>query len=492
MKKLITGLAIVALIFIFSGCDKSDETKNNNTTTDTTITAPTVNEEDYFSNKDSNEEYHFEEAVTISFDNETVTSTDESVQISDGKVEITTEGTYVLTGIYEDGQIVVNTDKTQKVQLIMNNVEINNSTNAPIYIIQSDKVFITLAENSVNKLSNTGQYNNENFDDNVDGVIFSKDDLTINGTGTLEIISDYGNGIVSKDDLVITNGNFEINVDGHGLEANDEIAIKDATFNIVAKKDGLHADNDDDESLGNIYLQDGEFTITAGSDGVKASNSLIVNGATINVINSYEGLEARTVDILSGNIKVNADDDGINASDGTPQETQTGVYIAIFGGQIEIDAVGDGIDSNDQLYICGGQIFVNGPTTYKQHAVDWSANGTISGGTLIAVGSNFMALNFTENSTQNSILVNFETGSVGDVVLKDSNGEIVLTYTPSKIYDSVLFSSPNLEIGEEYILEAGSNSESFTLSEQLLTISDVPTKYDQDQGFGGGGRPPRF
>lgn len=191
------------------------------------------------------------------------------VYISRNIITITKEGTYVLSGALSEGQIVVDADSA-KVQLVLDNADITCASSAAIYVKNADKAFITLAEGSENILMNTAEY--EAIDDNnIDAVIFSKDDLTLNGKGTLTINSEYGHGIVSKDDLKLVGGTCNITAKKHALSGKDSVRIADGTYNLTSGKDGIHSENADDDEKGFVYIASGDFTIESTGDGIDAS-----------------------------------------------------------------------------------------------------------------------------------------------------------------------------------------------------------------------------
>ena len=191
------------------------------------------------------------------------------VYISGNIITITKEGTYVLSGALSEGQIVVDADSA-KVQLVLDNADITCASSAAIYIKNADKTFITLAEGSENILMNTAEY--ETIDDNnIDAVIFSKDDLTLNGKGTLTINSEYGHGIVSKDDLKLVGGTYNITAENHALSGKDSVRIAEGTYNLTSGKDGIHSENADDDEKGFVYIASGDFTIESTGDGIDAS-----------------------------------------------------------------------------------------------------------------------------------------------------------------------------------------------------------------------------
>lgn len=720
--------------------------------------------------------------------NETETASS-GVSISGNIITITKEGTYVFSGALSEGQIVVDADSA-KVQLVLDNADITCASSAAIYVKNADKTFITLAEGSENILMNTAEY--EAIDDNnIDAVIFSKDDLTLNGKGTLTINSEYGHGIVSKDDLKLVGGTYNITAENHALSGKDSVRIADGTYNLTSGKDGIHSENADDDEKGFVYIasgdftiestgdgidasyvvqiddgdfditagdgaenatktnndmpgggtrdnmgggapggvaQDGEapsgdkpsggkpsgdkpsgdatsgdatsgdttsedtsggnlkggdgsdesvsgsasgkqtgqtppdrpdgdsfdgsrpdekasdntggqtaqtppdksgkdtsdgqqsdknsqskdiadnttassapsdtgsetasstssdtdseaasstssdtdststkgiksdgalyvnggtftinsaddafhsnsdvtindgtYTISSGDDGMHADSALLVNGGTITVTESYEGLEGLNITINDGKIDIAASDDGMNAaggndqsgfggmggdgfkgmqapdaaqksddtSDNTSDNTQkpndtsdtaqtTGnitvaaqksdnisvasqdtdaasddeMWMVINGGYVHVLAGGDGLDSNGNLTINGGEVYVDGPSDNGNSAIDYGEKSSfyINGGTVVAVGSSGMAEDVSSESKQQAAFVKLDSqADAGDVILKDADGNEIISYTAQKKYDCVIISTAALKAGQTYTLSAsGSESE---------------------------------
>ena len=133
-------------------------------------------------------------------------------------------------------------------------------------------------------------------ENSIDAVIFAKTDLTLNGSGSLTINAQAGHGVVSKDDLVITGGNYTITAASHGLSGKDSIAIAGGTFTITSGKDGIHAENADDLSLGTLYIADGTYTIASQGDAVSAQGALQIDGGTFDL---YTGEGSASVDMTT-------------------------------------------------------------------------------------------------------------------------------------------------------------------------------------------------
>lgn len=307
------------------------------------------------------------------------TSDAESITVSDGQtIDITEEGVYTINGSAEDCTIRVEADENAKVQLVLDGVSVTNSDFPAIYVVSADKVFVTTTD-SESSLTVSGQFTADG-DTNTDAVIYSKDDLVLNGTGTLNVTSYYGNGITSKDDMKITGGTYNVKADLDAFEADDSISVSGGTFDIIANKDGLHCEND--EAEGTITISGGTFTISGGSDGIQACALLQIDSGTMEITSS-EGLEATYVLINDGDIDIYATDDGINASAGSASYETA---IEINGGNISVE-VGQGdtdaIDSNGSIYVNGGTINV----TAQMSSFDYDRTAEFNGGTIIINGT---------------------------------------------------------------------------------------------------------
>ena len=247
------------------GYDESSAVKINLEDDSTTVTVGDDTEAD----TSETDETKVDETQADESETDGTKAASSGVSISGNIITISKEGTYVLSGALSEGQIVVDADSA-KVQLVLDNVDITCASSAAIYVKNADKTFITLAEGSENILMNTAEY--EAIDDNnIDAVIFSKDDLTLNGKGTLTINSEYGHGIVSKDDLKLVSGTCNITAKNHALSGKDSVRIAAGTYNLTSGKDGIHSENADDDEKGFVYIASGDFTIESTGDGIDAS-----------------------------------------------------------------------------------------------------------------------------------------------------------------------------------------------------------------------------
>ena len=326
-----------------------------------------IDASDLFSKRDLKQSAELDEAVSYS--------------VSDGaEISITTAGVYVLSGSAKNATVTVDAGDEDKVQLVLDGLTVSNENFPVIYVKNADKVFVTTAEGSENSLSVTGTFTADGST-NTDAVIFSRDDLVLNGLGTLNI-SSTDNGIACKDDLKITGGTLNVSAVDACIEANDSIAVAGGTVTVTSsKKDGLHAENEDDDKQGWIYICGGTLQITAADDGIHAVSIVQIDGGTLH-ITAAEGIEATWVQINDGEITISATDDGINGGQKSKSYT---VCVEINGGSLNITmAQGDtdGIDSNGNLTITGGTISVN-----AQSPFDYDGTLTHTGGTIIVNGS---------------------------------------------------------------------------------------------------------
>ncbi|MBR0402750.1 MAG: carbohydrate-binding domain-containing protein [Lachnospiraceae bacterium] len=422
---------------------------------------------DQFTERDLSTDYEIDCTVTLA---DGASSADGSgVSIDGDTVTITAEGTYLLTGSLSAGQIVIDVEDTEKVQLVLDGVNISNEGGAAIYVLNADKVFLTTAAGSANTITVTGEFPDEDeYGNGVDAAVFSKDDLTLNGEGALTVSCEAGHGIVSKNDLKVCGGTIGIVCAEKGLSAEDSVRIAAGAVTVESGEDGVHVENDDETVDAYFYMSGGSLAIAAGDDGIDAAGTLVIDAGTIDITQCEEGIEGLVIVINDGDISVVSADDGINASDGSGGEVMgmmagasSGASLTINGGSIYVNSSGDALDSNGNLYVNGGTVYLDGPTSDGEGAIDIGdgAQGVITGGTLIAAGSSGMAENFGQSSTQGSILYSFGQQAAGTAVtLTDASGNVLAEYTPSKSFSSIVISVPGIEAGQTYTLTVGGQS----------------------------------
>lgn len=343
---------------------QSGTAQGGDSQTGTALAAVSAKDSGYFTSRDLEQEADLSDAVTISVD-----TADE--------ILISKAGVYVLTGTAANKTIIVNAGDDDKVQLVLSGLTLTNDNTPCIYVKNADKVFVTIEGD--NTLTVSGTFTADG-DTNTDAVIFSRDDLVLNGTGTLTIVSS-GNGVTSKDTLKVTGGTYDITAKNHGLEAQEAVLVAGGSLTISAKADGIHADDSDDDTIGSFYMAGGTLNITAGDDGIHAVTTATIDGGTITV-KAAEGIEGTLVTLNDGDITISASDDGINGAKKsslykTPVITINGGNLTIAMGAGDTDA----IDSNGNLVITGGTLNIT-----AQSPFDYDGTVEYTGGTLIVNG----------------------------------------------------------------------------------------------------------
>lgn len=389
-------------------------------------------------------------------------------------ITINSAGTFYITGTADDVSFVIDAGEDDEVQLVLDNAQITSKTTAPINGAKAKKLTITLNENSNNIIIDAENYTTFTNEEELNGAIYTKTDLVINGSGKLTVNANYNNGIVSKDGLKIINCNIEVNSKNHGIKGKDYVAIKNSTLTISSKGDGIKSNNDTDENLGYIKIEGGTITINSEEDGIQAETILnISENANISITTTGEitksksgnfgpmgkgmfgnfnntsssntsssttseedsksskGLKAENeITIESGNIKISSTDDAIHSNG----------KIIINNGEMELSSEDDGIHADTSICINDGNINIT-----KSYEGIESAYIEINGGkiTLIASddginiggGSDSSSINgrggqnsFTNAADSNRKLVinggNVKVNSAGDGL--DSNGSIYI------------------------------------------------------------------
>ncbi len=405
--------AIALILMVFYSCEKDVETENYLATNNDGSLKATTDDESW----DESTE------VTITLSGSSITSTSSSVTIEESIATITEAGNYYISGSLTDGQIYVNSKEDGIVRLILGGVNISCSDNAPVYIKNAEKAMIYLASGSTNTISDGSTYSSDEEDANA--AIFSKEDLTIFGDGSLTVYANYADGITSKDGLTITNGTINVTSVDDGIRGKDYLYIEYGDITINADGDGFKSDNEDDSTVGYITIEDGSFdissdadgiqaesdlninggtisinatddainatnsvnvnggdlTISAGDDGIHAENEVILEDATITINSAVEGIEGGYITVNSGTIIVNATDDGFNATQGTGSMNSDGSQLIVNGGTITVNMSGndvDAMDSNGDAYINAGTLYLNYPTGGMNEAIDVNGTCTIN------------------------------------------------------------------------------------------------------------------
>lgn len=415
------------------------------------------NSDAMFTQNDLSSDWDTSGATKITLSDEGSTVAGNGAYVNGGEVHIIYAGKYLLSGNLSDGSVIIEADGDDKIWLMFDGVTLHCEDSAALLVEQAEKVFITLKDGTENTLSSGSDFSEEAVSAGIDGTIYSRDDLTVNGEGALNITADYRHGIVCNDDLTITGGTITVTTAQDAIHANDSVRIKDADLTLNAGDDGITASNDDETSF--IYIESGNISIPS----------------------CYEGLEAVQITIAGGTIDINPTDDGINANG-----YQGNSVINITGGEITVlnenGRDSDGIDSNKDIYISGGKLFVSVGESGGNYAFDYgSENGgicEITGGTVLACGSSLMAEGFDSSSSQGFIMQTVSAAAGTTVTVKDVDGNELFSKTVPYSFSSVLVSTPEMKVGDTCTLIVGD-------TETEITI-DNSSAGGGFGGFGGG------
>lgn len=389
LYKVTAPLLCAALLFGCSHKANSSQANGNSQTQeiiDEINNVVSYKDEDYYTEWKNESLTHIQlNGANASFEG------DGAVDIKNNTISINSSGVYEISGKLDDGQIIVNTDSKDKglVRLILNGVEIHSSTTAPIFVKNAGKTVISLPEGTENTLSDPEKYvYTDSSEDEPNGALYSRDDLTINGSGKLAIKANYNNGIVGKDNLKITGGDITVEAADDAIVGRDLLAIKDGSFHLKAGGDGMKSTNDEKDTKGTIVIEDGTFEINTDSDGIQSVQSLFIAGGDFSIvtgdgspekIESHEGMgmnmpgpwQGGSDDstVPNGQAAANTDNPKGNPDTNTSTNTTTDetdsvsskglkaeVKIGIGGGTFEIDSLDDAVHSNDSVVLTGGKM----------------------------------------------------------------------------------------------------------------------------------------
>lgn len=280
----------------------------------------------------------------------------------------------------------------------------------------------------------------------------------------------------TSDNTTTTDSDSDSTASTKGIKADGALQILGGTYNINSADDAFHTNS-------TLEVRDGNIEIATGDDGMHADDALVISDGDINITESYEGIEGLTITIDGGNISIVSSDDGLNAAGGADSSGFGGmgtdmfaanddIWMEINGGYLYILAGGDGVDSNGNLTINGGEVYIDGPSDGANSAIDYGdgACAYINGGTVVAVGSSDMIEAFDSSSEQAVMSVAVSTGSAGDEIkLLDSDGNELISFTAAKSYDAVIISTADMAAGESYTLVTGQNETTVELDSSIYS-----------------------
>lgn len=450
-----------------SGTDASSasdsRTSDSSSDSDKQLTA-----DDMFSDRDLSGDYS--ECTDITLNKSTASCSDSSVTVADGSVTITKAGTYKFSGTFT-GQIIVNAGDSDKVQLVLDNASITKEGSAALYIINADKVFVTTVSGTENTLASTGEFATSDDETNIDGAIFSKSDITFNGSGTLSVKCESKHGIVTKDDLKITGGTYNITSASQGLSGKDSVRIAGGNITVTSGTDGIHSENTDDTEKGYVYISGGTLNIASGKDCIDASGTVDIKDGTFALkagggssekttgdsTESYKGIKADGVLTISGGtFDIDTLDDAIHSN----------ADVTVSGGTLDISTGDDGIHSGNNTVVSGGEINIakcyeglEGQTvTVSGGKVTLTSSDdgiNAAGGDNQGVGGGFGPDSFSADSNAKITITGGEihVNASGDGL--DSNGDIEISGGTVYVYGPTSDGNGSLDYENNAVITGG-------------------------------------
>lgn len=336
MKKAYAFIAVILSVLLLSSCGKKNTASVITSSGGKADTSVSTDNMDFdFSNKDTEYDYDESEATVI--------------KESEDAVKITAAGTYVITGRHSS--ITVSAPDSAKVRIILKNATVQNSSGPAIYITAADKVFITAYKDTVNTVSDGSAYSSDFDGTNVDGAVFSKAELTLNGEGTLNVTGSYKCAVVSKDDLIICGLTLNAKSLGSTIEGKDCVKSKDATVIVTSGGDGIKSTNSEDTARGFVYIESGLFNITAAKDGIQAETLVKLSGGEINVTSGGGAPEK----VSSGGAGRAPFESSSSDDEESTNGIKAGSLILAEGGSITVSSADDTVQSNGDVQINGGK-----------------------------------------------------------------------------------------------------------------------------------------
>lgn len=472
-----------------------------------------------YSKRDLDASYDASSATVITLSGDSASVQGAGAQTSAAGVVISSAGTYIVSGELTDGQLMVDAGDDDKVQLVLAGATIHNEDGPAIYVRNADKCFVTLDAGTENSLSDGSSYTLEDDSDEPYATLFSRCDLTLNGSGTLTV----DGGIVNvascnegyeAEKVYVNGGDTHIVASDDGVNASAADLSDDADADAVSStlpnggtpgasgKGGGAATPDAGGRAPAGARQGGQAPGAAAQQGGQAPGAAGVQqgGQAPDAAGAQQGGSAPELpagDNAGG--AGGATDPGQQGGDPVAGagvgQADSSCLIQINGGYLVVDSVGDAIDSNGNVEVTGGVLLVSGPTSDGDGAFDYDGSATISGGTVLMVGSTGMAQSFT-GGTQ-AFAMTSASGEAGEsVCVVDGSGNVVVSLTATKRFDMVLASSPAFTEGGEYTLVIGgevanANADGYTDSSTVSGGSEATfaASCTASAGMGGAGGP---
>lgn len=343
-----------------------------------------------------------EKNYKAALDGLTITSKDAECTVSGSKATITKAGTYTFSGKLSNGQVIVDTEKTSKVVIICQSMSLNCSNSAPLYIKSADAVTLQLAAGTSNSITDGTSYAFDTAVKEPDAALYSDEDLTIEGSGSLTITGKYQDGIASKNDIEIKQGTLQVTAADDGIRGKDGIKISGGTVKVISESHALKTTETVQSGAGNVEISGGEVSLDAVGDGIHATNQ-----------------------------------------------------IKVAGGNTYIDAKNEGLDTDTSFLMTAGTMVIDGTKSSNHSIFDCPKGAVVNGGVFFAVGNAALSKPLSGSGTQKSLFFKASTEQPTDTVVKieDSSGKTKYQHKATRKYQCVIFSAPSLSAGNYNIYQ---------------------------------------
>ena len=404
--------------------------------------------------KDLEDDYNKYDAITIDIGdtNSIAYNFKELAAFENGDLIIKSPGVYVLKGELVTGQVRVEGNYGDRVEIVLDNARIMTSKDYAIYSPNDVDLMIRLSDFSDNYISSNPDDKNITI---LKSAIYSSNALCMTGRGSLSIGAGFINDIECMDVLTIMSGKYSLFAADGALHGESCVLIRNGEFNIVTGGESIKSTS---PAKGFVFIEGGDINISSENGGIVSNNEIIFAGGNINVESKKECVKGRTIDVFDGKMFLSSSNDGIRATDINQNESfnQLGVYIRFVGGDTEIDSWNDGLDAKGNMIFEGGRVFISGPTRHADKILSYKGLVICKGGDLIALGASKEVMDLGFDPEQNYIIIYYsdkyarQKGSAYQLV--DEAENILLSFTPEKDYRVAIISSDKLKIGNKYQL----------------------------------------
>ncbi len=364
MKNKFTKFFVLALFLLYGstllvGCSKTSTPQSGSSSSSaasvTTVSSISMSDAS-IDDDDLYTDYKSGSYTAIALKSSSFSVDGSGAKASGNVLTVSKAGTYVFSGTLNDGAIIVDAQDSDVIRIVLNGASITCKTGSPLYVKSADKVIVSMPEGTKNTLADASSYTYSYYSSDTkepSAVIFSKDDLVINGTGSLAINGNFNYGISSNDSLKITGGTIAIQAKDDGMVGNDMVAMQDADIAINAGGDGIKSTNDAESGKGFIAIASGKISIVSGTDCIQAQTKLYIKDGTFTLKSG--GGSAVSSSNWGNWGRPGSSQQNSTSTDTTSAKALKAVSeITIEGGMFNIDSSDDSIHSNGTVLIKGG------------------------------------------------------------------------------------------------------------------------------------------